>query len=57
MESKGETIIYQAEEWSSELEGHLENEMIWLSQKLMSAIFNKDPDIISLHIKNICKSS
>lgn len=29
------------------------NENVWLSQKQISALFNKDTDTIGLHLKNI----
>ncbi len=55
MESKGEILIYQAEDGHSQLDVRLENDSIWLSQKLMSELFDKDSDTIGLHIKNIFK--
>jgi prophage maintenance system killer protein len=53
MEGKGEVVIYQTEDGKNQLEVHLENETIWLSQKLMSELFDKDSDTIGLHVKNI----
>ena len=53
MEGKGEVVIYQAKDGKNKIEVHLENETIWLSQKLMSELFDKDSDTIGLHIKNI----
>ncbi len=53
MEGKGEAVIYQTEDGKNQLEVHLENETIWLSQKLMSELFDKDSDTIGLHVKNI----
>jgi death-on-curing family protein len=55
MKGKGEIIIYQTEDGKSQLEVHLQNESIWLSQKMMAELFQKDSDTISLHLKNIYK--
>jgi hypothetical protein len=32
-------------------------ETLWLSQKQMAALFDKDSDNIGLHVRNICKES
>lgn len=34
----------------------LENDTVWLSQKQMAELFDKDPDTISLHLKNVFES-
>lgn len=36
-----------------EIKVHFEKESVWLSQKLMAELFDKDPDTIGLHLKNI----
>lgn len=46
-------IIYQTEDGSIEIQTHLENETVWLSQKQMAELFDKDSDTIGLHLKNI----
>ena len=51
MEEK--VIIYQTEDGSLEIQTHLENETVWLSQKQMAELFDKDSDTIGLHLKNI----
>ena len=51
--SRGEIVIYQAPDGSVELEIRLEKETIWLSQKQMSLLFDKDTDTIGLHLRNI----
>lgn len=53
MKSKGEIIIYQPFESSINLEVNISDENIWLSQKLMAQLFDKDSDTIGLHLKNI----
>lgn len=45
--------IYQLENGSSEVQVKIENDTVWLSQKQMAQLFDKDSDTISLHIKNI----
>ncbi len=53
MENKGEILIYESADNSLEIQVRLENEMIWLSQRLMAELFEKDTDTIGLHIKNV----
>jgi len=48
-------IIYQTEDGHTRLEVRLDNETVWLSQKLMSELFQKDVRTISEHIKSIFK--
>ena len=48
--------IYQIENGTTEISVKLENETVWLSQKQMSELFEKDSDTIGLHLKNIYKS-
>jgi prophage maintenance system killer protein len=53
MENKGEIILYQNPETGFDIQVRLEQETVWLSQKLMAQLFEKDTDTIGLHIKNI----
>jgi len=46
-------VIYKTENGETVIDVKLENETIWLTQKLMSELFEKDSDTIGLHIKNI----
>jgi len=48
-------IIYQTENGHTRLEVRLDNETVWLSQKLMAELFQKDVRTINEHIKNIFK--
>ena len=52
-EQKGEIIIYQSEEGSPKIEVRLENENVWLTQKMMSELFQTTPQNITIHLKNI----
>ena len=53
MKSKGEIILYKTSDGNTNLDVNLHEETVWLSQKLMANLFQKDTDTISLHIKNI----
>ena len=53
MSTKSQIAIYQAEDGQTEIEVKLVDETIWLSQKQMAELFEKDSDTIGLHLKNI----
>ena len=48
-----EINIYQLDDGKTEIQVQVENETVWLTQKQMSLLFEKDSDTIGLHIKNI----
>ncbi len=48
--------IYQLEDGKTEIQVKLENDTVWLSQKQMADLFDKDSDSIGLHLKNIFES-
>ena len=52
---KNEIILYQPNDLSNHIEVRIDNEKdtIWLSQKQMGILFEKDSDTIGLHLKNI----
>jgi len=52
-EQKGELILYQAEDGTTKIEVRLENENVWLTQKMMSELFQTTPQNITIHLKNI----
>ena len=52
-----EVIIYKSGDGKISFEVNLEKESVWLSQKQMSDLFDKDRDTIGLHIKNIYESN
>jgi prophage maintenance system killer protein len=54
-ENTGNIILYQAEDGTTSLEVHLEDDSVWLSQAQMMALFGKTKQSISLHIRNIFK--
>ncbi len=51
--SKGELILYQTEDGKTRIEVKLQDETVWLTQKLMAELFQKDVRTINEHIKNI----
>jgi hypothetical protein len=52
-DGKDEIIIYDEIQGKPRIEVKLADETLWLSQRLMAELFEKDVDTISLHIKNI----
>jgi len=53
--SQGEILLYQAPDGTVGLDVRLERETIWMSQKQMALLFDKDTDTIGLHIRNAYK--
>lgn len=51
--SESAVVIYQSGENQIEVSVQFDRETVWLSQKQMSELFNKDTDTIGLHLKNI----
>ena len=52
---KGEIIIYTSEDGSISLDTKLENDTIWLTQKQMEELFDKNIRTVNEHINNIFK--
>lgn len=48
-------VIYQSADGQASLDVRLEQETVWLSQKQMAELLDKDTDTIGLHIRNIYK--
>jgi hypothetical protein len=48
-----EIILYQTEDGRTRLEVKLENETVWLSQKQLAELFQKDVRTINEHIQNV----
>jgi len=57
MTNKNEIIIYTTEDGKETFEVNLKEETVWLSQRQMAELFEKDSDTIGLHIKNIFSTS
>ncbi|MBN1662502.1 MAG: virulence RhuM family protein [Deltaproteobacteria bacterium] len=50
---KSDLILYQTDDGQTKIEVRLEDEMVWLTQKLMAELFQKDVRTINEHIANI----
>ena len=46
-------LFYQTEDGKQRIEVHLQDESVWLSQKLMAELFQTTPQNINMHLKNI----
>ncbi len=55
--STAEFLIFTNQAKEDGIEVRVQNEMIWLSQKLMATLFDCSTDNISLHLKNIFKEN
>ncbi len=53
---KSEIKIYKTSDGQTSIEVKLEKDTVWLSQKQMAELFDKDSDTIGLHLRNIYKS-
>jgi hypothetical protein len=51
--TSSQILLYKTEDGHSRIEVRLENETVWLSQKLLAELFQKDVRTINEHIKNI----
>jgi len=51
-----EIKIYQLEDGNTEVQVKFDKETVWLTQKQMAQLFDKDSDTIGVHLKNIYKS-
>lgn len=49
----GEFILYQTEDGQTRIEVRMEHETIWLTQKTMAELFQKDVRTINEHLRNI----
>lgn len=54
-ENEHNIVLYQAEDGKTRLEVQLDQETVWLSQRQMAELFEKDSDTIGLHIRNVYK--
>ena len=48
-------VIYQTEDGQTQIDVHLENETVWLTQAQMCLLFQRDRTVITRHISNIYK--
>lgn len=50
-----DVVIYQVADGGTELKVHLDRETVWLTQKQMAELFDKDVRTVNEHLKNIFK--
>jgi len=53
LQTGSEVLFYQSTEGAPALEVKLDRDTVWLSQRQMSVLFDKDTDTIGLHIRNV----
>lgn len=54
-ENNSQIIIYNGEDGRTKIEVRMEDESVWLSQKQMAGLFDKDRKTVAEHIQNIFK--
>lgn len=52
-EQRSNILIYQTEDGRTRIDVRLENETVWLSQRMMADLFQKDIRTINEHMQNI----
>ena len=57
MKNNSQLIIYQTEDGRTKLYVRLENETVWLTQKLMAVLFQTTVPNINMHLKSIFEES
>lgn len=50
-----DVVLYNTEDGKVRLEVQLDRETVWLNQRQMAELFDKDTDTVGLHIRNIYK--
>ena len=53
MNQDNQIIIYQTADNQTQIDVHIENETVWLTQAQMAELFQKDRTVISRHIRNV----
>ena len=53
--SLGGAVLYETADGTVQLEVRLQGDSLWLSQRQMSVLFDKDRDTIGLHLRNVFK--
>ena len=55
MNDQNQIEIYQANDGSTQMEVHFEQETVWLNQEQLAVLFERDRTVIGRHIRNIFK--
>lgn len=53
MDNKGEIVIYQTQDGTTQLDVRLDGETVWITQDQMAQLFQRDRTAIGRHISNI----
>ena len=53
MDNKGEIVIYQTQDGTTQLDVRLDGETVWITQDQMAELFQRDRTAIGRHISNI----
>ena len=53
MDNKGEIVIYQTQDGTTQLDVRLDGETVWITQDQMAQLFLRDRTAIGRHINNI----
>ena len=53
MDNNNQIVVYQTADYQTQIEVHMENETVWLTQAQMAELFQKDRTVISRHIRNV----
>ena len=53
MDTNNQIVVYQTADNQTQIEVHMENETVWLTQAQMAELFQKDRTVISRHIRNV----
>ena len=54
-ESGSQLILYQTEDGETRVQVMMQDETVWLSQKQMVELFQRDQSVISRHVNNVFK--
>lgn len=52
-DARGQFLVYATEDGRIKIDVRLADETVWLSQRLMAELFQKDPRTINEHILNV----
>ncbi|MBT0653297.1 virulence protein RhuM/Fic/DOC family protein [Geomobilimonas luticola] len=50
---KGDIVIYQAETGATALQVHLDHDTVWLTQKQIAELFQRERSVITKHLRNV----
>jgi hypothetical protein len=53
VENKTDILIYQMEDGKTKIDVRLEDETVWMTQKVIAELYQTTPQNITLHVKNI----